>query len=133
MAIRLTPSLILSALTTLTAIGCGTQRETVPTTGSGTVTIQVSVGEQDHVYQVDQVASGTTVEQVMRSVEGLPWECSGSGTTAFVVSLHDIPTTGDSGWIFRLDGEYSDVGIGTATVEPPTTIDWTFGNWDEQQ
>ena len=118
------------------AVGCGgrdsatapsvTAESKAPT---GTVTVEVALQGEIKTVQIDDVEEGTTVEAVMRRMEDPVAEIKGSDTTAFVHTIGDLATSGREGWTFKIDGEFSPQGVGSATVHPPTTISWRFGDF----
>ncbi|WP_419188996.1 DUF4430 domain-containing protein [Stieleria marina] len=107
-----------------TAAPSTTSQEAV---SAGTVTIQIKTDEEDQTFQAEDIADGATLESVMRSIEDLDAEISGSGLTAFVNQIKGKATSGTEGWTFTVDGEWANTGIGTTTLHPPTTVTWEFG------
>ncbi|TWU59808.1 hypothetical protein Poly51_00810 [Rubripirellula tenax] len=99
-------------------------------TPTGVVTIEIVTADGTKAFTVDEVAEGTTLEQVMESARDMPVEISGSGTTAFVHSLDGRSTSASEGWTYRIDGEFAHSGIGAAVLSPPTTVTWKFGDWE---
>jgi hypothetical protein len=83
-----------------------------------------------HSIEVDDVADGSTLESVMSSVEQIPVEMSGSGLNAFVESIGGISTDSSQGWTFKIDGEFANQGIGQTVLHPPTTVQWSFGEFE---
>ena len=96
-------------------------------TESGTVTVEITHGDIRQSFQVENVAAGTSVESLMRSITQVPVTIHGSGTTAFVDSIGDQATGGSEGWIYKIDGKFANEGIGTTTLTPPTTLSWSYG------
>ncbi len=115
--------------------GCG--KKVAPTQGAvvpamtGTVTIEVVNGDETKEFLVNDVADGTSLEDVMRGVKDLPIEMKGSGITAFVQSIDGVATNQTEGWTYRVDGKHASVGIGSLELHPPTTITWRFVSWDD--
>lgn len=109
------------------------QADEVPAkeTPLGTVTIEFVSAEQTNVVTVENVAEGTSLEEVMRNVKEVPIVLTGSGLTAFVKSIDGVATDHTQGWTYRVDGEHAHVGIGSLELHPPTTITWRFGAWDD--
>lgn len=119
-------------------IGCGEQNEPVSAITSetredvvtGVVTVQINGGQDDTIsVEIADVSTGATVESIMRQIEDPPVHINGSGTTAFIDQIGDKKTVGSDGWVFRVDGEYSNEGVGMKTVDPPCTISWEFGDF----
>ncbi|MGI9471644.1 MAG: DUF4430 domain-containing protein [Rubripirellula sp.] len=100
-------------------------------TKTGTVTMEIATKGETQKVEIDNVAAGTTLEQVMRSVKDMPVRLRGSGVTAFVDAIGDQATTGTEGWVFRVDGEFANQGVGSTKLDPPTTVTWTFGDASE--
>lgn len=109
------------------AAGCERQSSTA----TGVVTVVVD-GNADESLAIGGVADGASVEDVMRKItpEQLPVRMTGSGITAFVESIDNRSTIDGKGWMFRINGQPSGVGIGSATVSPPTIIEWTYGEFE---
>lgn len=102
--------------------------EQSPAVVSGPVTVEViRDGDQTISFELPDVKSGTTVEDVMLSLTGIDVEISGTGETAFLERIGDLQTSSTGGWVYRIDDEYATGGIGTTIVEPPTTITWSYG------
>jgi hypothetical protein len=112
--------------------GCGEQATTVdPSAPTGTVILTIQLPDQEaRVVKVANVAEGDTLESVMRSVEEVPIEITGSGSTAFVKSIDGLATGSSEGWTFRVDGEFAEQGIGATHLNPPTEVTWTFGEYE---
>ncbi len=102
---------------------------------TGPVSIVVNDGESKVQCEVNNVAAGTTVEQVMRQVDDprIKIKISGSGTTAIITAINDLTNSGGEGWIYRVDGKWADRGMGTFKLTPPVTITWQHGDFAEMQ
>lgn len=100
-------------------------------TEPGPVTVEILRDGQSRSVTLDQVAHGTTVEEVMRSIDQFPVEIRGGGTTAFVDSIDGVATGADTGWTYQVDGEPAYEGVGAKRLAPPATISWSFGGWDD--
>ena len=96
----------------------------------GIVTIEVVSDTETQRIEIPEVASGTLLEEVMRSVKDVPIKIQGSGTTAFVDQIGDRATNSTDGWTFKVDGEFANQGIGSITLNPPTTVTWSFGDFE---
>ena len=97
----------------------------------GVVTLEVqSLDGTAETIEIADVADGATLESVMRSVGQTSIELSGGGATAFVHSIGGIETDASQGWTFKVDGEFANQGIGQTVLHPPTTIQWTFGEFE---
>ncbi|MFK8111174.1 MAG: DUF4430 domain-containing protein [Rubripirellula sp.] len=128
------PAMCLLMLSTL---GCGVEQPAArvvpvvaPPNGaasSGTVTVQVEVGDQTQTFEVPDVADGTTLEAVMQAIEEIPITMHGSGVTAFVEAIDGKSTTGDQGWTFKIDDKFANQGVGSTALTPPTTVTWSYG------
>ncbi|MEM9827415.1 MAG: DUF4430 domain-containing protein [Planctomycetota bacterium] len=110
----------------VTLLGC-TQAPPAPVV-AGTITLEIGA-PIDKKFTLEDIPAGSTVESIMRRVpeSDLPMEITGSGTTAFLVSIGDQGTEAGEGWIFRIDGNLPERGIGVTEVDPPATISWTYG------
>lgn len=97
--------------------------------GTVTVVIQTSKAVPKTVL-VKEFADGTSLEAVMRSIDQIPVEISGSGQTAFVQSMGDVATDATQGWTFKVDGEFANQGMGVTVLHPPTTVTWSFGEFE---
>ena len=97
---------------------------------TGTVTVRiVSEAKAPTVIQVPDVADGTSLETVMRSLQEADIAISGSGTTAFVNSIQGKATSADKGWTFTVDGEHANQGIGQTVLHPPVEVEWSYGSF----
>jgi hypothetical protein len=120
-------------LLALLAIGCGQTETSQPSDvqavrGPITVEIETPSGQIKRLTAPD-VAAGTSVESLMRSLEEVEVAIRGSGTTAFVQSLDGTATGTGKGWTFTIDGEFAMKGIGQTELEPPATIRWSYGEF----
>lgn len=97
--------------------------------GVVTLLIQSDDGSVNSI-EVGDVADGATLESVMRSVDRIPVEMSGRGSTSFVESIGGITTDSSQGWTFKVDGEFANEGIGQTVLHPPTTVQWSFGEFE---
>ncbi len=103
----------------------------LPATATGTVTIEIESGDHTQTFQVPDVAAGTTLESLMRSIDQVPITIHGSGLTAFVDGIGGESTSSSKGWTFKVDGEFANQGIGSTTLTPPTTITWSYRDASE--
>ncbi|TWT74229.1 DUF4430 domain-containing protein [Allorhodopirellula solitaria] len=87
-------------------------------------------GEAEFRQSFD-VAAGTTLEEVMRKIDEPEVVITGSGVTAFVQSMDGIETDASRGWTFKVDDEFSSVGIGSVNLTPPQTVRWQFTTLEE--
>jgi hypothetical protein len=94
-----------------------------------TIEIQTEDGSVE-TLEIADVAYGTTLETVMRSVDQVHVDLSGSGTTAFVRSIGEVEMDAREGWTFKVDGEFANQGIGRTVLHPPTTVRWSFGQFE---
>jgi hypothetical protein len=100
---------------------------------TGIVTIEVVNDTGNQTFEIPNVVSGTMLEEVMRSIKDLPIKIQGSGTTAFVDQIGDRATNSTDGWTFKVDGEFANQGIGSTSLNPPTTVTWSFGDFEEEE
>ena len=116
----------------LALLGCQSRPEPPAVDAEvGTVTVVIDDGGEEPIkVTVDNVPVGETLETVMRSIKEVPIELSGSGTTAFVDSIGEQKTDATKGWTFTVDGEFANQGIGQTVLHPPTTVDWSFGEFE---
>lgn len=99
---------------------------------TGEVTFEFVIDEETtKSYVVDNVASGTTLETLMRDLSSPKMEIGGEGTTAFVESIEGVATNATRGWTYTVDGEFATNGIGTTELDPPTTIVWKYTTFEE--
>ena len=98
---------------------------------TGTVRFEFTVDGNTETLEVEDVAEGTTLETVMRGIEDPAIKMRGSASTAFVESIGENATTGTKGWVFEIDGEFANEGVGSIELEPPVTISWTYGEASE--
>lgn len=118
----------------LFSVGCRSETPTIAPLSTaqavtGTVTVEVKLGEELRTFEVPDVADGATLESVMESIDQIPINMTGSGTTAFVNAIGDTKTNSTEGWTFMVDGQWADTGIGSTVLHPPTTVTWVFGEW----
>jgi hypothetical protein len=110
------------------ALGCQKRPQpAVAQPSTGAVTIEILRGEA-HIdsIEIENVATGTSLESLMRSIDDPPITIHGSGVTAFVHGIGDLATSGSDGWTFKVDGKFANQGIGSTTLTPPTTIRWSY-------
>ncbi len=100
-------------------------------TATGTVTVEIETDDTTEIYEIEDVAAGSTVESVMRKLDEIPVTIHGSGITAFVESIGGKSTSSSEGWTYQVDGEFANRGVGDTTLNPPATITWTFGDSSE--
>lgn len=98
---------------------------------TGTVRFEFTVDGQTKTLEVEDVAEGTTLETVMRGIKEPAVKMRGSASTAFVESIGENATTGTEGWVFEVDGEFANEGVGSIELQPPATISWTYGEASE--
>lgn len=112
----------------LLSSGCSTAPPAPTQIATEPVTLEIQSGTKKESVLIEGLPLGCTVEDVMRSAQqqGLDIEMSGSGTTAFISAINGESGSGTQGWLFKVDGEYSDRGIGTTELDPPATITWVF-------
>ncbi|QDV62799.1 hypothetical protein Mal65_19350 [Crateriforma conspicua] len=117
--------------------GCRDATVTSPATtddvavSTGPVTVEVISDDSNQTVTIDDVAEGTTLEDVMRQVESLDVGVTGSGEMAFVDSMLGQATGTEGGWTFKVDGEFSKLGIGSVKLSPPTTVTWAYSDWPD--
>ena len=108
--------------------GSETQAGNDPAAESGTVTLQIQGSDSAKTIEIADVQTGTTLEQVMRSITQIPISIRGSGVTAFVDGIGEQTSSGNEGWVFRVDGIHANQGVGSTVLTPPTTITWVYGD-----
>lgn len=115
----------------MTLIGCDSAPPAVEVDApSGEVSLEFNLDGQTTLIKVPDVADGATLESVMRAVDSVAIELSGSGSTAFVQSIGEIEMDASQGWTFKVDGEFANQGIGQTILHPPTTVQWSFGEFE---
>ena len=124
---------LLLASTTCCLPGCSRSAPVRGPVKTGTVTIEVKFADETHQAVMENVASGTTLESVLREVSQPEFSIKGTGVTAFVDRIGDQSTDATQGWTYRIDGAFSNQGVGTATLDPPTTITWEFGSMESDE
>jgi len=117
----------------LVAIGCS--RPAAPIRDSqaaqtGTVTVVFSLPSGEVRREIDGVAAGTTIVDVLSKIDDPKIEVTGSGDMAFVNLVGDLGTTEGEGWTFKVDGKWADRGIGAYELSPPATIHCSHGKFD---
>jgi len=113
--------------------GCSSTVTPVKTPTVATVTVVIKLGDEVVQRELEAIASGTTIDQVMAKIEQPKVVIIGSGATAFVESIGGLGTVGGKGWSYRVDDQWADRGIGVFELNPPTTIQWTYGEFSESQ
>jgi hypothetical protein len=103
----------------------------VAAAATGTVTIEIDLGENSETIEIHNVEKGTTLESVMRSIDQVPITIHGSGVTAFVDQIGDTATGGSGGWTFKVNGELANQGIGSIELSPPITVTWAYSETGE--
>ncbi|WP_161604331.1 DUF4430 domain-containing protein [Roseiconus nitratireducens] len=112
--------------------GCESPPPTPPA-DAATGIVAVEILQEDappRRLEIPDVADGTTLAAVMQSISEVPIEISGSGSTAFVQSIGDRTTEGTKGWTFKIDGQFVNRGVGQTTLHPPTTVQWSYGEFE---
>jgi len=98
------------------------------TVETGTVTLKIQGPGGLLSIELSEVATGTTLEDAMRSVTQIPISIRGSGVTAFVDAIGEQKSSGSEGWVFQVDGVHAKQGVGSTVLTPPTTITWVYGD-----
>ena len=109
-------------------VKAGTQAGNDPAVESGTVKLEIRGSDPPVTIEIADVQTGTTLEQVMRSVTQIPISIRGSGVTAVVDAIGERASSGGEGWVFRVDGVHANQGVGSTVLTPPTTITWIYGD-----
>lgn len=115
----------------LALMGCSSSpARPINDSATGVVTLEIDGAGESVKMTVDRLPAGCTVETVMQRAvdQGLDAEITGSGTTAFVASINGSAGSGTMGWLFKVDGEFSERGIGTTELDPPATITWVYAD-----
>lgn len=99
-----------------------------PMVETGTVTLEIQVSDSPLTIEIEDVQTGTTLEEVMRSVTQIPISIRGSGVTAFVDGIGEQASSGSEGWVFQVDGVHANQGVGSTVLTPPATITWVYGD-----
>tara|TARA_Y100000385_G_C12903024_1_gene555081 strand:+ start:177 stop:647 length:471 start_codon:yes stop_codon:yes gene_type:complete len=99
-----------------------------PAVETGTVTLEIQGSDSPRTIEIEDVQTGTTLEEVMRSVTQIPISIRGSGVTAFVDSIGEQSASGSEGWVFRVNGVHANQGVGSTVLTPPATITWVYGD-----
>jgi len=125
---------ILVFATLVGSLGCGRSAPpppaSVPEAAGGTIAVVFSFGdERPEIVREVAVDQPRTVEAVMRKIDAPAIELSGSGTTAFVRSIEGLETTAGRGWLYEVDGQWAERGIGQTTVSPGSEIRWRYGEF----
>ncbi len=124
----------------IAALGCSNSATQSPpnsnsaataTSSVGTVTFEIQTTDEVIRRTVDDISSGTTVEQVMKQITDLELKMTGSGTTALVTSMEGLTNGGSKGWTYRVDGTLANCGIGEYELTPPCTVTWKYGDFSE--
>lgn len=97
----------------------------------GTVTIVIDNGDETVEHKFEDVKSGTTIEALMRQLDGATVKISGSGSTAIVTSIQGLSNAGSEGWTYRVNDEWGDRSIGVYELTPPATVLWRHGDFSE--
>jgi hypothetical protein len=126
----------ITAVAILLLAGCSRSTDVIdpPTVevASGTVTIKIVGATETQSIEIPDVAQGTLLEAVMRSIKDVPIKIQGSGTTAFVDKIGDQATDSTDGWTFKIDDEFANQGIGSTSLSPPTTVTWRFRDFEAE-
>ncbi len=96
------------------------------------IVVVIQAPNSKHEFTLSGVKSGETVEALMRSIDEVPVEITGSGVTAFVNEIDGVSTSGSEGWTYKIDGAHAEQGIGSTTLTTSGTITWTFGSYEKQ-
>lgn len=108
--------------------GADVQAGNDPAVETGIVTLEIQGSDAPLTIEIEDVRTGTTLEEVMRSVTKIPVSIRGSGVTAFVDGIGEQASSGSEGWVFRVDGVHANQGVGSTILTPPTTITWVYGD-----
>ncbi len=113
--------------------GCSPNASSPAKTGGGsnigTVTVVIELNDETIQQDVEGVAAGTTVADVMLRLRTPAVRIRGSGAMMFVESIGGQMTTGGEGWVYRVNDEFADRGIGNYVIEPPATIHWRHSSF----
>ncbi|MEP0426601.1 DUF4430 domain-containing protein [Rhodopirellula bahusiensis] len=129
---------VLLGSVSLSVAGCGGSTAPVQPpviedyVSTGEVTLEFVIDDETtKSYVVDNVATGSTLESLMRNLSSPKMEIGGEGATAFVNSIDGISTDATRGWTYTIDGEFATTGIGTTELNPPTKVVWKFTTLEE--
>jgi len=113
--------------------GCSnaTATKSATSVAVGTVTIVIDDGKETVEHKIENVTAGTTVEQLMRELDGETTKISGSGSTAILTSLRGLTNAGTQGWTYRVDEDWADRSMGAYELTPPATVLWKYGDFAE--
>jgi hypothetical protein len=117
----------------IAAVGCSQPPAPVvdaPVSQPGTVTVVFAMPDGEVRRELETVAAGTTIADVLAKIDDPKIEITGTGEMAFVKSIGELGTTEGEGWTFKVDGKWADRGIGAYELSPPATIQWSHGKFD---
>jgi hypothetical protein len=125
---------LLALGTLLGTVGCGRAEPPVPANApegaGGTIEVVFTFDDKrPAIAQEVTVDQPLSVEAVMRKLDEPAIELSGSGTTAFVRSIEGLETVAGRGWLYEVDGQWAERGIGQTTVAPGSEIRWRYGEF----
>ncbi len=91
-------------------------------------------GAELHLTAIAYRAGMTALDAVQAAdahPHGVKFKLRGTGTTAFVTQIGDAKNEGgglkNRNWIYTVDGEQPEVGIGSFELKPQSVILWKFG------
>jgi hypothetical protein len=120
----------------LVAGGCSRPQSpvaNVPESQAGAITVVFILPDGEVRREMEAVAPGTSIADVMAKIDDPKIEMTGTGATAFVKSIGNLGTTDGKGWTFSVDGQWADRGIGAYALTPPATIRWKHGAFDPSE
>lgn len=125
-------SVLLAALALPT---CGEDGSPVPADSGEAARIEIAIEQEDGEAQMLSVTteSGASVLQAMQSAEGLELETEGAGRDAYVTAINGRAASADQGWVYAINGESSQVGVGAATVQNGDALRWCYVSWKDRE
>ena len=117
------------------AVGCSqpsseTTETTQPAADPISVEITIETGEsEDPTTHTVKVPAGATIAEAMAKLpDELQIETSGSGNMTFLSSINGKSTAGSEGWIFYVNDEWANQGIGAFTLSEGDQVRWKYGS-----
>ncbi|MEL6897229.1 MAG: DUF4430 domain-containing protein [Planctomycetota bacterium] len=71
---------------------------------------------------------GGTLGDAMLRFDEVPMKWSGDGEMLFLTTVGGQANSGEKGWTFEVDGQWSNVGVGQLPLEREIDVRWIYGS-----
>lgn len=122
-------------LAALALPACGEDGPPSPAGSGEAAVVEIAIEQEGGEAQMLSVTteSGASALQAMQSAEGLELEIEGAGRDAYITAINGRAASADQGWVFAINGESSQVGVGAATVQNGDMLRWCYVSWKDRE